>query len=462
MTGRSFPRGLAVALLGLAALSACVAPKPAPRDTDGAVLRASFDQTPLPPMKRFPPGPGTPARRSNADMTRDFMDLSFRLETGRPLDAFSRFTGPLSYRLTGVVPPTAASDLGELIARLRSEAGLGLSAASPDEQAAITIEFLPRRQLQARARDAACFVAPRVSSWAEYRRARASDLDWTTFTFRDRVAIFIPSDTGPQEIRDCLNEEMAQALGPLNDLYRLPDSVFNDDNIEGRLTGFDMLMLRATYAPDLSPGMSPGEIEARIPGILARLNPGGARPADYPPQTPRAFGEAIARALGPGGRGGGGRVRAAEEALAIARPWADWRTGFAWISLGRVLPRDRLGEVRAAFANASALYRARGLPLHAAHADLQRALLALSDGAYRDALALADAAVPAARTGRDAALLAGLLAVRAAALERTGQPDAARAARLDSLGWARYGMASDKDVRARLAFIEALAPDQGR
>jgi len=33
----------------------------------------------------------------------------------------------------------------------------------------------------------------------------------------------------PQEVRDCLHEELAQALGPLNDLYRLPDSVFNDD-----------------------------------------------------------------------------------------------------------------------------------------------------------------------------------------------------------------------------------------
>lgn len=43
--------------------------------------------------------------------------------------------------------------------------------------------------------------------------------------------MFIPNDTSAQEIRDCLNEELAQALGPLNDLYRLSDSVFNDDNM---------------------------------------------------------------------------------------------------------------------------------------------------------------------------------------------------------------------------------------
>ena len=52
-------------------------------------------------------------------------------------------------------------------------------------------------------------------------------------------------------MRDCLHEELAQALGPLNDLYRLPNTVFNDDNFHSVLTGFDMTILRATYAPGL-------------------------------------------------------------------------------------------------------------------------------------------------------------------------------------------------------------------
>jgi hypothetical protein len=125
---------------------------------------------------------------------------------------------------------------------------------------------------------AACFVVPRVSSWAEFRRARGSrDLDWTTLTGRDRVAVFIPSDVSPQEVRDCLHEEVAQALGPLNDLYRLPDSVFNDDNFHAVLTGFDMLILRTYYDAELANGMTRAEVSARLPGILARLNPGGAR-----------------------------------------------------------------------------------------------------------------------------------------------------------------------------------------
>ena len=54
---------------------------------------------------------------------------------------------------------------------------------------------------------------------------------------RQRVAVFLPADAAPQELRDCLHEEIAQALGPLNDLYRLPDSIFNDDNVHTVLTG---------------------------------------------------------------------------------------------------------------------------------------------------------------------------------------------------------------------------------
>ena len=58
-------------------------------------------------------------------------------------------------------------------------------------------------------------------------------------------------------MRDCLAEEITQALGPANDLYRLPDSIWNDDNFHGMATAFDMLILRALYQPELESGMTP-------------------------------------------------------------------------------------------------------------------------------------------------------------------------------------------------------------
>ena len=55
------------------------------------------------------------------------------------------------------------------------------------------------------------------------------------------------------------------------------------------------------------------------------------------------------------------------------------------------------------------------------------------------------------------ALLATLMLVKAEALESAGDVAAARALRLDSLGWARYGFGAEAVVRARQAEIAALA-----
>ncbi|MCU0800305.1 MAG: DUF2927 domain-containing protein, partial [Rhodobacteraceae bacterium] len=162
----------------------------------------------------------TTVSRSNAGIARDYLDLVFRMESGRPIPAFSRFEGPITVALAGNIPATAPEDLTRVLARFRAEAGIDVQATGG--AASITVEFLPRRTMQSVVPSAACFVVPRVSSWDEYRAARnTAALDWTTVETRDRVAIFVPSDTTPQEVRDCLHEELAQAMGPLNDLYRL-------------------------------------------------------------------------------------------------------------------------------------------------------------------------------------------------------------------------------------------------
>ena len=408
-------------------------------------------------MRMFPVTSAAPAARSNQDIAADFIDLSFRLEDGQPLNGFARFTGPLTLRLAGSVPATARHDLATLLARLATEAGIRITRTAQAD-AGITIEFLPRRQMQARARDAACFVAPHVGSWSEYRAARRGDLDWIDFLERDRVAIFIPYDVSPQEVRDCLNEELAQALGPLNDLYRLPDSVFNDDNINGILTGFDMLILRTTYAPELRPGMSQSAVAAALPAILARLHPQGQRPGAGISPTPRAYKDAIARALGPGGSAGG-RQAAARQALAIATSagWNDARTGYAWLTIGRLSGRDDRDQAFAAFTNAEAIFQSRGLPLYAAHADMQLAAFALANGQWEEVSRIADRALPTATAAQNASLMAGLMMMKSEALARLGQPEAAASLLLDSLGWARYGMASDDEVLSRYGSIAALA-----
>ncbi|MDR5651564.1 DUF2927 domain-containing protein [Ruixingdingia sedimenti] len=438
-------------------LSACAAPP-----VTEVPQRRQMAMPALPAMKNFAPRPGTPPVRANADIARDILDLFFRMESGREVPRFTRYEAPIRVGLAGQVPPGAEAELSRLLLRLRSEAHIDIARADSAAAANLHVEFLPRARMQAVVPHAACFVVPRVGGWDEFRRRRhGPEVDWTTLESRERITVFVPADVAPQEVRDCLHEELAQALGPLNDLYRLSDSVFNDDNFHTVLTGFDMLVLRAAYDPALRTGMTRAEAAAALPAILRRLNPRGERlPARGADDSPRAWIDAIETALGPRTPAPARRV-AAHRALAIAeaRGWADNRRAFSHFAVARLSLASEIEMAVLNFAEAARIYAA--LPdgaLHVAHVDMQMAAFALGSGQAEEALVLTGRAIPAVQAAENAALLATLLMIRAEALEMLGHEQEARAVRLDSLGWARYGFGADDTVRNRLSEIAALTP----
>ncbi len=446
------------ALLLLLPLAACVTLPGAEPPTRGLPLA-----TDLPAMKAFStPPPPDPPRQANADIARDFVELSFYMESGRPLDRLTRFEQPVTVAFHAPPGPQLAADLDQLVARLRNEAKIDISVAPPGSPANIVIQTLPGRKLRARVPRAACFVVPRVQDWREFLRARRKGrLDWSTLERRERAAVFIPADIAPQEQRDCLHEEIAQALGPLNDLYRLPQSVFNDDNVQPVLTAWDMLILRAYYDPALQNGMTREQVARALPAILRRINPDGeGRPRDGQQPTPRRWVELIEAALAPRSPPGR-RITAARRALAfaLARGWRDNRLGFSLFVLGRQALGHDGATAAESFARAHALFLSLYGPddIHTANVALQLAAFALSAGRPHLALKLVEDSIPPARRAQNAALLATLLMVKAAALDALDRRAEAATVRLDSLGWARYGFASDREIRARLREISALA-----
>lgn len=412
----------------------------------------------LPPMRAFTGAPQPLPLPSNAVLAQDFMDLTFRLESGAPLAVLTRYEAPIRVAVAGPAAPTLERDLGSLLRRLRREAKLDIARARGE--ANVVIETVPQRAMARLVPQAACFVVPNVGSWAEYRRLRRSEAtDWTRLRARARTAIFVPDHIEPQELRDCLHEELAQAVGPLGDLYRLPGSVFNDDNFHSVLTSADMLILRATYAPDLAQGMSEAEVAARLPAILARLNPKGgpAAPVAATP-GPRAYGRAVDVALSED-RPEALRRAAALHAAAIAEPRGGAAEGYALHLAGRLSLGSDLDAAGAAFSRAAAIYAADPrTAIHGAHVALQRAAIALRRGEPEVAFFLAQAGREPAYQAENAALLASLGMIEAEALALMGYGREARAARLDSLGWARYGFGSDDAVRARREEIASLAP----
>lgn len=445
-----------LAALALFVMASCV-----PIDSSPPPTRAATQVQTVGPIKSFPVASVGLPTRSNADMVQDFLDLTFQMESGKPLPVMTRFVGPITVGVSGPVSELLVKDLDGLLARLRNEAGLDIrysAGAAPN----IVVEAVPQADLQRAVPRAACFVVPRISSWTEFLRARnTSVVDWTTLNRRDRAVIFIPADAPPQEIRDCLHEELAQALGPLNDLYRLPDSVFNDDNIHAVLTGFDILVLRAYYAPELYNGMSRAAAAQKLPALFARLNPSGNLvPSTRTNETPADWKIAMETALS-GNVTPARRRGAASQAVALSRTlgFNDVREGFAYYAYGRLEVNNDTEKATRAFAAADAIYsRLPETRIHSAHIAVQRAAFALSQGSASEVMRLADSGIPTAEAHQNAALLATLMMFKSEALDMLGNAEASERVRLDSLGWARYGFGSEANVSARLNEIRSLRP----
>lgn len=437
-------------------LNACT-----PVTQGGIASRAVIADSTLPPMKTFGRAQINRPAIANADLVRDFLDLSFQMESGRELPVLTRFEGPITLRLTGAPPPTLAADLGALLGRLRDEAGIEITSVA-DAEANITIQAVSRAEIRRVLPQAACFVAPNVGSLSEFRKARRSPrTNWALLETRTRLAIFVPKDASPQEARDCLHEELAQALGPLNDLYRLPNSVFNDDNVHTVLTNFDMLILRATYDPQLRSGMTRAEVARRLPALFARLNPAGQTgPRPRPSATPQEWNTAIQTALGPGASASARRAAAAEAVSTATRlGWQDNRRAFAHYAMGRVLQGTDPNAAQRHYTTADRFYaRSPSTRLHRAYVAAQLAAYEIVKGDGPRALRLIDPHIEAARISQNAALLATLQLLRAEALTLEGRVEEARRVRLDSLGWARYGFGPDWAVRAKQREISMLNP----
>ena len=208
-------------------------------------------------------------------------------------------------------------------------------------------------------------------------------------------------------------------------------------------TGFDMLILRMHYAPEMRSGMNEAEAAKHLPRLLATLNPAGeGRRGEAHQIAPRSWVAAVEGAFGPRTSASGRRSSADRMlSIAMAQGWDDGRLAFSYYAKGRALTASDPAQAVQYFSEAGRIYRGiPGAAVHAAHVDMQLAAIALSSGQNEQAIQFADRAIPVVKRAENAALLATLMLIKAEALENQGQAAQAQALRLDSLGWARYGL----------------------
>ena len=182
------------------------------------------------------------------------------------------------------IPADAARWLEGRIERhfalMREITGLRVRRARDPAVANFRVEVLSEPELQSRA----ATIRAKPASMRSFREGL--QLDWARnprkrciFHVRtDRLrriesaSVFLSPDRGGESaLRECIAEEITQAMGLINDDRRVADSIFNDWARRTELTASDRILLRLLYHPRLSTRMSPGEVMKAAGQVIEEL-----------------------------------------------------------------------------------------------------------------------------------------------------------------------------------------------
>ncbi|MEO1600400.1 MAG: DUF2927 domain-containing protein [Pseudomonadota bacterium] len=424
-------------LLALAALAACAAPQP----------RMPGPIPPDPPLLAAVPAGHT--GYSNASLAELFVTLTHETEWGGEQARLVRLEPPVTVTLEGPGAERYRGFVADYLAFLRREAGIeiGLGATGAN----LRLRFVPGQAFERLLPAASCVVVPEDLDWDTFAKAPSALGGLAMLDATDVAAftVFIPDSAIPADIRRCLLEEIAQSLGPRNDLYGLGSSIFNDDFGHLWPTRLDLLMLRVLYAPGLRTGLTRRESERAARKALRTLNPAGrSAPAlpDPEQQIPEGWRTLVGKAANRT-TSKTAREQAATDALALART-ARRRSPALCQSLTTLATLLRLTEPE----RAERLFAEADRACAASHGDedprrlslaVARAGLALSQADAARALALTDGVAEGlAAHGLDEAL-ASVYAIRQRAFDALNRPDEATRAAALARVWGTYAFGRD-------------------
>lgn len=210
----------------------------------------------------------------NRDLADVFTTLMFWTENGDYRSGIVRFDEPIRVAIRGPGSEAYRPFLAEFLAHIRAHAGLDIrTGGAPGD---ILVRFVPGAEYDEFV-DAQCNVIFWQPDWPTYR---ANPVNWPEGWTGEpmKATAIIPDTHEPYKIRECIIEEVTQALGPVNDIYGLGPSIFNDDSGHVWPTRLDHLMLRVLYHPRMERGLAFKAARARAVEILDEINPEGRTP----------------------------------------------------------------------------------------------------------------------------------------------------------------------------------------
>jgi len=424
----------------------------------GSVLAGCQPTVPAGPSQPFQIAamPGTPrlgaarpagtTRYDNRSIARVFARLTHELEWGARRAHLIRYEAPVRVAMAGTLAAAYTPFLDRYLAEIRRETGIDIARGPGPHN--LRIGFVNGNDFRRTVPQHACVVAPGAVTWTTFRQSprRYGIRAYETQRTQPAMTVFIPDNAEPYLIRICLIEEIAQALGPANDLYGLGPSIFNDDGAHVWPTRLDYLMLRVLYQPEMATGLTRAETERRALAILERLNPEGRGAPPLPgirdgdmrawiAETRRAFRR---------GAGDDERIRAGLAAANTARSVAP-NSAYHCRSLKaltRIARASRPDLARQAAADGLGVCTAaHGVSdIRLARLRLDEARLLYDQGQPARAHAVtAGLADIFAGHGQEERLTA-LYALQAAALRAMGRPREAIEARAKAAAWGAYAL----------------------
>jgi Protein of unknown function (DUF2927) len=308
-----------------------------------APVSAPFS-APLPAFPRL--GSALPAGHTaydNDSLARLFTVMALELEGRARRPYLVRYETAISVGVEGLEGEGINAFLDEFLGNLRRNSNIAISRGSAPDN--LHIRFVDGDRFDKTLKSANCVIAQGNVSWKKFS---ADPLQYSARNAAralriEQMTIFIPNNAPPYLMRNCLLEEVPQALGLSNDLFGLGDSSFNDDGAHVWPTKLDYLMLRVLYAPEMITGLDRRETRNRALALLNSFNPAGRNAPPLPSLNQRSLAEwsyLISRVFTRGASQSNIREDV-EKALQIVRAVAPGSPQYCYtlVTAGRVLSR---------------------------------------------------------------------------------------------------------------------------
>ena len=240
-----------------------------------APIIASVDQTAVASEK-----PQATMRRvserkvfTDAEITQGFFKLTFGAEfhTAGRVDRIRKYDGPVRVFIDSRAKPDRTSQVTDAVAKISEHVRhLDISVTRDRAEANMIVTVVRDRDLNRTIRS--------VYGPARARSIRRSLDPQCLSGFRKdesfRIAhseVILVADAGEFVFRECVYEEMLQALGPINDDDSIPWTMFNDNVHVGFFDVYDQYILNLLYHPRIRPGMTRAEVTTILPEILPEV-----------------------------------------------------------------------------------------------------------------------------------------------------------------------------------------------